>query len=83
MNDRGENTPSPERPLDTRVPIEPELLARLEVYADILRASDVSEAQLMLDFGMIDISTESIVNSAVRSFLKGVDQSLHDDPSDL
>jgi hypothetical protein len=82
MDNQPNSMPHPELPPDTSVKIEPELLARIELYVDFLKQSNVSQAELLLDFGMIDISVESVVNSSLRSFIEGVEESLHDDPSD-
>jgi len=81
MNERQESVPTPELPPDTRITIEPELLARVEVFSDILKDSDLSQAEMLLNLGMIDITPESIVNAALRSFLRGIDTELYDDPS--
>jgi hypothetical protein len=52
--------------------IEPELLERISIYADILKKGSATQAELLLEFGMIDISTDSIINMALRSFLEGL-----------
>lgn len=82
MNDGSENINSSELTPQTSVRIETEILNRINLYIDLLKGLEVSQAELLLDFGMIDISTESVVNSALRSFLNGVTDTFHDDPSD-
>lgn len=83
MNSNPENTPSPERNLNSFVHIEPELLAKLEVYVDILKSSNISEAELLMDHDMSDVSVENIVNSAVRGYIEGIESEFYGNRSEI
>lgn len=76
------NVPNPEVPRDGKIAVDPELIARIETFIDLLNHSDMSADELLVRYDMHELSVESIVDRTLRAFIAGFEEELHDDPSD-
>lgn len=74
MPNNSEVSAVPELPNETTIALDPELYEKLIKYKNVIANSNISEAEMMLDFGMREITVDELANMAIRIFFEGVSE---------